>query len=217
MVNEESTLDSELDLQVTPDSESLETSQTTPEGEGEIEDSQLNLETDEPKADKATLAEQNAQRQVDHWLSEVSSGRKKFEDAPQWVQKRMSPALEGKTPNLEQAVQSALAKEREEESFKELQSQIPALTAEQAKELQERYKILRPAGKVAALKASLDAMGLGSKLKEAEQRGVAKGRVSLPKSGQPSVKKSEQTIDGVPTSVITNNAAWNKMVKDRQL
>lgn len=214
MLNE-TTLDSELEL-VTTDSESIDSPQTT-DGEGEAEDSQLNLETDESKADNASSAEQNAQRQVDHWLSEVSSGKKKLEDAPGWVQKRMSPILEGKTPNLEEAVQNALAKEREDETFKELQAQIPALTAEQAKELQERYKTLRPAGKVAALKASLDAMGLNSKLKEAEQRGIAKGRVSLPRSGQPSVKKSEPMIDGVSQSTIQDNKAWNQLMKERKV
>lgn len=216
MLNDENTQDSEsLELEITADSESLESSQTTDDGEGEIGDSSLNLETSEPKVDKLTPAEENAQRQVDHWLLEVSSGRKKFEDAPGWVQKRMSPALEGKTPDIEQVVQSALEKERENQRFKELQATIPALTPSEAKELQERFNLLRPAGKVVALQNALDAMGLGSRLKQAEQRGIAKGRMSLPRSGQPSVKKSEQSIDGVPLKVITNDAEWNKMVKSQ--
>lgn len=216
MLNDENTQDGEsLELEITADSESLESSQTTDDGEGEIGDSSLNLETSEPKVDKLTPAEENAQRQVDHWLLEVSSGRKKFEDAPNWVQKRMSPALEGKTPDIEQVVQSALEKERENQRFKELQATIPALTPSEAKELQERFNLLRPAGKVVALQNALDAMGLGSKLKQAEQRGIAKGRMSLPRSGQPSVKKSEQSIDGVPLKVITNDAEWNKMVKSQ--
>lgn len=216
MVNVESTPDSELDLQVTPDSESLETSQTSQGAEGENEDSKLNLETDEPKADKLSSAEENAQRQVDHWLLEVTSGRKKLEDAPGWVQKRMTPHLDGTTTDTAEIVRKELERQQEDAEFKSLQASIPQLTAAQAQELQERYKTLRPAGKVAALKASLEAMGLNSKLKEAEQRGIAKGKVSLPRSGQPAVKKSEPTVDGVPVSVIQNNKAWRDLLASQQ-
>lgn len=210
MLNEENTKDSELDLQVTTDGESLESSQTT-DGEGENGDSSLILE-DEPKVEKLSPAEENAQRQVDHWLLEVTAGRKKFEDAPTWVQKRMSPKLEA-TQDIESVVQNALAKEREDQEFKELQSSIPALTEAQAKELQERYRLLKPAGKVVALRNALDAMGLSSKLKEAEQRGIAKGKVSLPRSGQPSVKKSEPVIEGtnIPLNVVQDNKAFRKL------
>lgn len=215
MLNEADTEDGKLELQVTPSGESLESSQTT-DGEGENGDSSLNLEIEEPKVEKLSTAEENAERQVEHWLLEVSSGKKKLEEAPTWVQKRMASRLEGKTPDIEQAVQNALAKEREDQTFKELQAQIPALTEDQAKELQERFKSLRPAGKVVALQNALDAMGLSSKLKDAEMRGIAKGKVSLPRSGQPSVKKSEQSIDGIPLSTISDNAAWNKMMKERR-
>jgi len=216
MLNEESTQDSELHLEVTPDSESLESSQTTLDGEGEIEDARLNLDSEnEQKADKQTLADENAKRQVDHWQQEVNAGRKDLKDAPAWVQKRIAALKEGSEAqnDTEQVVRRVLEKEREDAEFKDLQGQIPALTAAQAKELQERYKVLRPAGKVAALKACLDAMGLSQKLKEAEQRGIAKGKMSLPKSGQPSVKRSESTVAGVPVSTIQNNAAWENFVK----
>lgn len=216
MVNVESTPDSELDLQVTPDSESLETSQTSQGAEGENEDSKLSLEQDEPKADKLSSAEENAQRQVDHWLLEVTSGRKKLEDAPGWVQKRMAPHLDGTATDTAEIVRKELEKQQEDAEFKSLQASIPQLTPSQAQELQERYKILRPAGKVAALKASLEAMGLNSKLKEAEQRGIAKGKVSLPRSGQPAVRKSEPTVEGVPVSVIQSKKAWKDLLASQQ-
>ena len=215
MVNEESTLDSELQLEVTPDSESLETSQGSSNAEGEIEDSQLNLETDEPKADKANLVEENAKKQVEHWLVEVTAGRKSIEDAPGWVQKRMTAKLEAEPQKIsvQDEVQKSLEAERETAEFKSIQDSIPQLTATQAKELQERFKQLRPAGKVIALRTALEAMGLSSKSKEAEQRRIAKGNMSLPRSGQSSVRKSEQTVDGVPLSTITSDAEWNRMHK----
>jgi len=214
MLNEETTKDSELDLQVTTDSESPDSSQSSEFTEGENEDSQLNLETDKSQVDKLTPAEEQAKRQEEHWMLEVSSGRKELEDAPAWIQKRITPRLEGSAPDTEEVVRKVLEKEREDAQFQELQATIPALTPQQAQELQDRYKTLRPAGKLVALAAALDAMGISSKLKEAEQRGVAKGRVSLARSGQPSVKKSEDTVQGVPRSLIQDNAAFDKFIKN---
>jgi hypothetical protein len=213
MLNDDSTQNSELDLKVTADSESLDSSQTSQGTEGENEDSQLNLEEGQSKVDKLSTAETQGNKQADHWLAEVRSGRKQLEDAPDWVQKKILPDLEGSTSDPKELVRQVLEEERQDAQFKDLQATIPELTSTQANELKERYKLLRPAGKYAALKASLDAMGINSQLQEAEQRGIAKGKVSFPSSGQPSVKNSESTIAGVPVSVIKSNAAFDKFIK----
>lgn len=205
----------ELQLEVISESDGVEDTQTT-DGEGESEDTKLNLETEEQKVDKLTPAQEQAQRQENTWLNNVIAGKKTVEEAPQWLQARLNARLEAtnKAPDTEELVKKILEKEREDGLFKELQSQIPKLTAAQAQELQERFNSLKVAGRVIALKSALDAMGLSQKLKEAEQRGVAKGRMSLPRSGQPSVRKSEQLVGGVPLSVIQDNKAWHEMLRN---
>ena len=205
----------ELHLEVTAEGESVDDTQTTENGEGES-DTVVNLETDDKKVEKLSPAEEQARKQVETWFEHVTSGAKKLEDAPTWVQKKLNARLEQSGPSTEEIVRKALAEQQEDAEFKALQAEIPSLTPAQAKELQDRYKSLRPAGKVVALKTSLEAMGLNSKLKEAEQRGIAKGKMSLPRSGQPSVRKSEEMIDGVPMSTITNNKSWNQLMKNRQ-
>ncbi len=217
MPSDQDTEADELQLEVTPQDESVDDTQTTPGGEGES-DAVLDLETVERKVDKLTPAEEQAKLQEDAWMLKVTSGKASVEDAPKWLQARLNAKLEatGKAPETEEVVRKVLEKEREDAEFKELQAQIPTLTAKQAAELTERYKTLRPAGKVAALRATLDAMGLSQKLKDAEARGLAKGKMSLPRSGQPSVKKSEQLVGGVPADVIADDKKWNEMIRQGQ-
>lgn len=213
MSNAQDTDADELQLEVTAEAESAVDSQNSQEAEGE-HDAVINLEKDDQKVDKLSPAQEQAQRQEEAWLLKVTSGKANVEDAPKWLQARLNSKLEAtdETPDIEAVVQRSLAKEREDAEFKDLQSQIPALTQSQADELQERYKALRPAGRVAALRATLDAMGLSSKLKEAEARGIAKGKMSLPRSGQPAVKKSDNLIGGVPEDVINDDKKWAEYV-----
>lgn len=207
----------ELQLEVIDDTESGDDTQDTEkDGEGESE-TELNLETDE-KVVKQTPAEENAKRQEESWLNKIVSGKAEVDDAPNWLQARLNKRLEAanNVPDTEEVVKRVLIKEREDAEFQTLQSQIPKLNSVQAQELQERFAKLKPLGKVEALKTALDLMGLSSKTKEAEMRGIAKGRMSLPTSGQPSVKKSSQSVGGVPLDVIRNDKAWNEMIREGQ-
>jgi len=216
MPNDQDTQGDELQLEVIPETETVEGSQDTQESEGETEDNGLNLETDEPQVDKLSPAEENAKRQEEAWLNKVILGKAQVEEAPKWLQNRLNSRLEAtnKVPATEELIEKALAKKEAEREFKARQKQIPKLTPQQAKELNERFNALRPAGKVVALNAALDAMGLSQKIREAEERGVAKGRMSLPKSGQPSVRKSEQVVGGVPLDVIGDDKRWNEMIRN---
>lgn len=216
MSNDMNTLVDELELQVIEDGESVVDPQATPDGEGEVT-TVLDLEVSEPKADKLTPAQEQAERQVEAWLQKVTSGAAKIEDAPGWVQKRLNTALEleAKQPEIEEVVRKTLERERANAEFKELQAQIPPLTPAQASELKERFNALKSPGKEAlVLRTLLDAMGLSQKVKEAEQRGIAKGRLSLPPSGQPAGRKAEQRIiGGVPEDVINDDKKWNEAVR----
>lgn len=213
MFNTENTESDELQLEVIDDAESDGNTQDS-EAEGESE-TELNLEIDE-KVAKQTPAEENAKRQEESWLNKVVTGKADVSDAPTWLQARLNARLEAtnKVPETEEVVKRILATEREATEFKALQSQIPKLNSAQAQELQERFAKLKPLGKVEALRTALDLMGLSSKAKEAEMRGVAKGRMSLPMSGQPSVKKSGQSVGGVSLDVIHDDKKWNAMIRN---
>lgn len=213
MPSDQDTTGDELQLEVIPDSESADGPQDT-QGEGEAEE-QVQLEIDGPQADKLSPAEENAKRQEEVWLNKVISGKAQVEDAPKWLHGKLNARLDtaAKVPETEEVVRKVLEKEREAQEFKDIQGQIPKLTPAQAKELQDKFAELKPLGKAKALRTALDLMGLSSKVKEAEMRGVAKGRMSLPQSGQPQVRKSTQAVGGVPLDVIHDDKKWNEMIR----
>lgn len=213
MPSTQATESNELQLEVMEEDESGDDTQDTEEGEGESE-TELNLKTDE-KVEKLSPAEENAKRQEESWLSKIIDGKAELEDAPKWLHNRLNSRLEQqtKTPDTEEVVRKVLEKERETSEFTALQKEIPRLTSAQAKELQERFDKYKPLGKVEALRTALELMGLSDKTKEAEMRGIAKARISLPKSGQPSVKKGGQSVGGVPLDVINDDKKWNAMIK----
>lgn len=213
MPNGQDTTDNELELDIIED-ESAEDTQDT-QGEGESEEVELNLETGEAKVDQRSPAEENAKRQEEAWLLKVTSGKASVEDAPKWLHGRLNSRLEAtnKLPETEEVVKRILEQKEQEQEFKAIQAQIPKLTPQQAKELQARFAEYKPLGNAKALRTALDVMGLSQRVKEAEQRGVAKGRMSLPQSGQPSVKKSDQAIGGVPSDVIQDDKKWNEMIR----
>jgi len=217
MPNGQDTEGDELQLEVIPEAESDGDHQTTDKGEGDAADSSVKLEESDAKADKKlTPAEESARKQEETWLAKVIAGKSKVEEAPNWLQDKLNARLEtiSDAPKTEEIVKQALAKERKAQEFSDLQKQIPALTKAQAKELTDRYNQLKGADNVAALKTVLDAMGLSQKLKEAEARGIAKGKMSLPKSGQPAVRKSDVSVGNVPLDVIQDDKKWNQMIRE---
>lgn len=205
----------ELHLEVIPETESDEDTQATEsfDGEGESKE-ELNLATDE-KGSKPTPAEENAKRQEEAWLNKVISGKANVEDAPKWLHGRLNARLEAttKVPDTEEVVKKVLNQERENAEYKALQQQIPPLTERQATELREKVARFKPLGKTEALRTAMDLMGLSDKIREAEARGVAKGRTSIPVSGFPSVKKSGKVVGGVPLEVVLDDRAWNQMIR----
>lgn len=206
----------ELQLEVIPETESAEDTQATDNGEGESEEVELQFEQEEAQGDKLSPQEENAKRQEDAWLNKVISGKSNVEDAPKWLQNRLNARLEAtnKVPETEEVVKKVLEREREEQEFQAEQKNLPKLTTLQAKQLQDKFAELKPLGKVKALRLAKELLGLSSKVKEAEARGIAKGRMSLPQSGHPSVKRSNQAVGGVPIDVIHDDKKWNEMIRN---
>jgi hypothetical protein len=207
----------ELQLEVIPDSESTVDNDDTQEGEQSSQE--LNLEKDSTADSKLSPAEKSAKEQEDSWLAKVIAGKSKVDEAPQWLQSKLNARMEvlSAPKQTEDIVKQALANERKAQEFSDLQKQIPPLSKAQAEELKSRYNQLKGADNVVALKTVLDAMGLSPKLKEAEARSIAKGKIALPRSGQPAVRKSDTLVGGVPKSVIHNEKEWNKMIRSGQV
>ncbi len=203
----------ELQLEVIPETESTDGTQDSGNAEGELTE-EIRLETGEEEV-KLSPQEENAKHQEDVWLNKVIAGKANVEDAPSWLQKRLTARLDatGKVPETAEVVKKVLTQERQAQEFQDLQKQIPPLTQTQAKELQEKFAKYKPLGNVEALKTALELMGISSKVKEAEARGIAKGRLTFPKSGQPSVKRSGQVVGGVPLDVINDDKKWNEMIR----
>lgn len=218
MFNGQNTEDYELDLQVISEDESDGNTQTTNDGEEESADSSVNL-TEDVTAEKLSPAEISAKQQEDSWLVKVISGKSEVKDAPQWLQSKINSRLEAMNApqNTEEIVKQALAKERKAQEFSDEQKKIPLLTKTQAKELEERYSQLKGADNVVALRTVLDAMGLSQKIREAEARGIAKGKISMPRSGQPAIRQSDESIGGVPLDVIHDDKKWNQMIRQGQI
>jgi len=216
----------ELDLQVTPDNEPADDTQDTPangEGEGGPE-AVVELEEEtppaQPKVEKLTPAQEQARKQEEAWFQNVLDGKKKVEEAPTWLQPRLNKRLEdiSEAPDtgsaVSQEVSRQLAEKQEADDFAAAKAEIPPMNAAQAKEFRERYSALKPAGRALAVRTALEAMGISKSIEAAEKRGIAKGKMSFPRSGQPPVRKPEtKLIGGVPEDVINDEKKWNEYVR----
>ena len=218
MPNQQDTETDKLQLEVIAEDESEIDAQNT-DGEGESSDTSVNLNDNATAEKKLSPAEESAKKQEDSWLAKVIAGKSKVEEAPQWLQSKLNARLEviSAPQQTEEIVKQAMANERKAQEFQARQKQIPPLTKAQAKEFTDRFNQLKGADSLAALNTVIDAMGLSSKLKEAEARGIAKGKVSLPRSGQSAVRKSEsEIIGGVSKDIIHDEKKWNKMIREGQ-
>lgn len=217
MPNQDQVSDELGDIQVIEDTESAVDDNVTEEKENSEQSSQeLHLEEDATTDSKLSPAEISAKQQEDSWLAKVIAGKSTVEQAPKWLQSKINSRLEviGNAPKTEEIVKQALEKERKVQEFKDLQKQIPPLTPTQAKELKQRYSQLKGADNVAALKTVLEAMGLTPKPKEIEAREIAKGKITLPRSGQPAVRKSETKVGNVPLDVIQDEKKWKQFIRE---
>lgn len=212
----------ELDLQVTPDAPADDTQATRDEGEGESE-AMVELEEtpEQPKVEQLTPAQEQAKKQEEAWFQNVIEGKKKVEEAPTWLQSRLNKRLESisEAPETDSAVSKEvarqLAQKNENDDFNAAKAEIPPMNSAQAKEFKERYAQLKPAGRALAVRTALEAMGITSKrVEDAERRGIAKGKMSFPKSGQPAVRKQEsQLVGGIPSDVVNDEKKWAELVR----
>lgn len=225
MPSDQDMRDDELDIQVTDPDESVDDTQDTKGGEGESDaEVQVTLddEVKESKVEKLTPAQENAKRQEEAWLQHVTSGNKEVEDAPKWLQPRLTKRLDNLFQGNESNIQSMVSEEvnrqkaadQEAEDFKSAQSEIPPMTSAQATEFKRRYNELKPVGRGLAIRRALESMGLRDINAESKQMREARGDMSLPKSGQSSVSKADpKTIGGVPVDVINDEKKWAELVR----
>lgn len=201
MIDEKNTVDSELNL-TTDDNESQAVDADTTSEQVEQVESSIDLEkeevntTEQSTANATAKAEIEAQKQEDAWYANILSGKKSLDDLKTmpWLFTRVQSRLNAvqKTPDIERIVEQKLKEKEEDMKFNNLQSQLPKMSNEQASKLKELYSKYRPLGKFTALETAVNLLGLSTKIQEAEKRGIAKARMSLP-SNSGTVKKAESS------------------------
>lgn len=180
--------------------------------EPKVEVEKIIEEEEIKQTEKLTPAEISAKQQEDAWYGKIISGKSDIDKAPKWLQTRLGKRLKisEKTDDIEKLVEQKFVEQTENQKFDELKRQIPKLTLEQAETLKTKYRELRPLGKYKALSTSLELMGIDKKFQEAEARGVAKARMSLPPSGQTASKSKESLID-----IARDEKKWQEFVKSQ--
>ena len=162
------------------------------------------------KAEELTPQQKSALAQEKAWFRKIVDGKAELEDAPKWLHSRLENLLniDTKLPDIETLVEKKLQEKAETQQFENLKKTIPALTRNQAEELQARFKEFRPLGKVKALQTALEFMGLTEKYKEAETRGVHRARMTLPPSAQPHKVNKETLLD-----IARDQNKWKEFVR----
>lgn len=194
----------ELKVQATEEAESGGDQDATKTEQTEV----MALDEQEQVA-KPTPAEISAQNQLEAWHAKILAGKADITAAPTWMQPKLMEKLQvkEKEPEIEKLIEEKLQKEREEIQFKNMVEALPELPREKAEELKSHFKELRPLGKVKALELAKKLAGLDEELREAEERGIARGRMSLPASGQPA-PKPKNVLD-----IAKDQKAWEQFRK----
>jgi hypothetical protein len=215
MPNGSDTERDELEIDTLEDESDVDTQDTShEEGEGEFQESDLDdsLESEEdtsvpqqkPQASDAALAQENA------WYSKIVTGKTSLEDPrlPSWLRPKLEKRLGVSEPPKQENIKKII---EEEIRFTDLKKSIPKLTKKQAEELKAKYAEFKPLGKVKALETAIELLGLSKRMQEAERRGLAKGRMSLPPSGQPSEKNQDDIL-----ALAKDPKKWKAFIKGQK-
>jgi len=220
MSDESNQNEAELDLEASDisegdagDSASTTDIDTDVSNEGE-ETATLELE-DADKADEvkgvSNVAAQNRNKQIETWTNRYYEGEVELEKIPKWIQKEIEKADQTQE-SVDQLVKKAIADEREEAKFSQLQGQLNSqgLTASEAAAIKAEYSDLRVDG-VAKYKALQKAMKLAGVTADKSTGSSKKAKMRLPKSGG---KVRESSFDeSKPFSEIKDNLSFEERME----
>lgn len=157
---------------------------TTDDTEGDQGEESKELELEDPKGEepksKASIAEENKQKQLAAWEKKVDEGEASLADAPKWIQKELNPPVD-----VQAVVKEQLALERQEQKFTELKDDLTIARLPKAEQaaLQEEFKKYRDLGlpMYDALETAVKVSGVKLPTQQAlEQK---RKNMSLPKPG----------------------------------
>lgn len=143
---------------------------------------------EEKPVDKAAL---QRQKQIDHWVDEITSGRKSLDDLPAdkaWLKPGINQGLQvlNKEPDIDKIVEQKLAQKEAQNEFKGLQRLIQSMSLSKDKReiLNEEYNENLSLGLAdnIALKKAMKAAGISSD-REDQERSILRQRMALPAQG----------------------------------
>lgn len=212
------TLDAELNL-VTVEAEPELDTQTTAEEEsteGENRELSVDEESMTQVAKPNSIADARAKAQEVAWYNKVVDGKADISDAPKWLQGRLQSRFDAMNslPNLEKVAADVAIKElgrqRENAEFENLQKSLPSMSAEEFKLLNQRFQEFKGLGKVKALNTAMELCGFTPEAMDDKRIDKARGRMSLPPSGQSRTKGRTNLID-----IAKDQKAWKNFVKSQ--
>lgn len=212
------TEDAELSL-VTVNAESEKDTQTTAEEkgtEGENRELSVDDESTTQVAKPNSQADERAKAQEATWYNKIIDGKAEISEAPKWLQGRLQARFDAmnKLPDLEKVASEVAKKEierqRENAEFDALQKSLPSMGAEEFKLLNQRFQEFKGLGKVKALRTAMELCGLTPDAQEERRIEMAKGRMSLPPSGQSRTKGKNSLID-----IAKDQKQWKAFVRSQ--
>ncbi len=157
---------------------------TTEATESELGEESQELTLEDPKGEepksKASIAEENKQKQLAAWEKKINDGDAVVEDAPKWIQKQIAPPVD-----VQAVVKEQLELERQAQKFTELKDNLTVARLPKAEQaaLQEEFKKYRDLGlpMYDALETAVKVSGV--KLPTQQALDAKRKSMSLPKPG----------------------------------
>lgn len=176
------------------------------------EDNQTEAPVKEKKADIAAI---QTQKNVDHWVNEITSGRKSLDDLPadkQWLKVKIETQLGliQKEPEIDKLIDQRLQRKEEERAYKTLLSNLRSmkLTGDQKDTIKTEFADLKASGlsDLKALEKTMKIAGIPMD-QEAQDRMILRQRMAVPHQGTGKIKDS--------TPQITDDDFYSNSPKER--
>lgn len=174
----------------------------TTQQEDDLLEEENQTEPSEKKEKAADTAAIQTQKNVDHWVNEITSGRKSLTDLPtdkQWLKTHIEAKLGAiqKEPEIDKLIDERLNRKEEERNYKTLRSSLQSmkLTGEQKDTVKTEFKDLRESGltEFKALEKAMKMAGIPMDQEE-QDRLILRQRMSVPRQGTGRVKDSNPKI-----------------------
>lgn len=156
--------------------------------EGEENDSVLDLEDGKSSKnkEKATIADEQRQKQISTWEERYNNGDVEFDKIPGWIQREIK--LKEKEPDIDDLLEKKLAEKEDGRLYEERKKQLTSvkMTANQKNKLVARYKQLSgrlPKGEALELAIEAAGISIAERKERPKSMAVPKGSNKAPDAG----------------------------------